>query len=126
MYIYKVEVTNVTLKDGHRILSRKTQINIFLGDIRSLTCTTDISRPVATIVWYIGSAVKQRSTSTTFIYTAAYEDNNSRIYCKAFNTQSESEAVASGDPMLYVKGIVLNYSLITESFKIKLEYLLSI
>ncbi|XP_060599971.1 uncharacterized protein LOC132753508 [Ruditapes philippinarum] len=68
------------------------------GSSKTFRCTTGTSRPVSTIVWYVGSTSVQRSTSTAFTYTAGLEDNNKTLCCKAFNIQDEANAVSSTTP----------------------------
>ena len=70
----------------------------------TLTCNTSISRPAALIVWYIGSKEKQRSISNNFTFHPEINDNNTEIYCKAFNIQPESQAVNSTELKLYIEG----------------------
>ena len=70
------------------------------------------SRPSPTVIWYMGTDVKQRSTtSTSYTVTASEADHDKEIYCKAYNLQPESQAVESQKPKLYVRGSVkrLNY-----------------
>ena len=62
------------------------------------------SRPPPTVIWYIGTDVKQTSTSTIYLVTAYEYEHNKEIYCKAYNLQPESQAVESVKPKLYVRG----------------------
>ncbi|XP_060562075.1 uncharacterized protein LOC132721721 [Ruditapes philippinarum] len=95
---YAVQVTSVTLNDGNKTLLSSETIVMINGSSKTFTCATGTSRPVSTIVWYVGSTSVQRSTSTAFTYTAGLEDNNTTLRCKAFNIQDEANAVSSTTP----------------------------
>ena len=98
-----VKVLAVTLKDGTTIVSG--QLNVVSGVSNTLMCDTSVSRPAATIVWYIESEEEQRSTSNTFTFTPDNSYHNKKVYCKAFNIQPESQAVNSYKSTLYVQGL---------------------
>ena len=63
------------------------------------------SRPPPTVIWYIGTDVKQQSTSTTYTVTASETDHDKIFYCKAYN-RPWNQAVESAKPKLYVRGKV--------------------
>ena len=63
------------------------------------------SRPPPTVIWYIGSTVKQQSTNTSYTVRAAEADHDKIFYCKAYNLQW-NQAVESAKPKLYVRGKV--------------------
>ncbi|XP_060599969.1 hemicentin-2-like [Ruditapes philippinarum] len=96
-----VQVSIATLKDGSSTVSG--QLQVVSGISKTLTCETSVSRPAATIVWYIGTQEKQRSTSKTFTFNPQNSDHTKRVYCKAFNTQPESQAVTSYKASLNVQ-----------------------
>ncbi|XP_060599960.1 hemicentin-1-like [Ruditapes philippinarum] len=96
----QVQVSSATLKDGPSTVSG--QLQVVSGVTKTLTCETSVSRPAATIVWYIGTE-KQRSTSNTFTFNPQNSDHTKQVYCKAFNTQPESQAVVSYKSSIYVK-----------------------
>ncbi|XP_060559765.1 synaptogenesis protein syg-2-like [Ruditapes philippinarum] len=96
----QVQVSSVTLKDGSSTVSG--QLQVVSGVSKTLTCETSVSRPAATIVWYIGTQEKQRSTSKTFTFNPQNSYHSKQVYCKAFNTQPESQAVISYKSTLYV------------------------
>jgi hypothetical protein len=100
-----VRVTTVTLKDGNSVSSNPLEVNS--GEPHTLTCTSSVSRPTATIIWYFGGQKSKTETTMTssFTFTPEYSDNQKQIYCKAFNIQAESQAVSSNIVSLYVKGI---------------------
>ena len=100
-----MQVTSVELqKNGVTITSDKVEVD--KGVPTSLGCNIipSTSRPSPTVIWYIGTDVKQTSTSTSYIVTASESDHNKEIYCKAYNLQPESQAVESVKPKLYVRG----------------------
>lgn len=93
----------MTLKDGNSVAPSSIQVTS--GVSKTLTCTTSVSRPLATIVWYIGTVEKQRSNITfTLNFIPQNSDHDKQIFCKAFNVQQESQAVSSNTATLYVQG----------------------
>ena len=63
------------------------------------------SRPDPTVIWYIGSTVKQNSTNTSYTVTASETDHDKIIYCKAYN-RPWNQPVVSLKPKLLVRGKV--------------------
>ncbi|XP_060607414.1 hemicentin-1-like [Ruditapes philippinarum] len=108
---FAVRVSTVTLKDGNSVPSNSLEVNS--GEPHTLTCTSSVSRPTATIIWYFGGQEKKRETTRTssFTFTPEYSDNQKQVYCKAFNIQSENQAVSSNIVSLYVKVKVANVTL---------------
>ena len=78
------------------------------GVATALSChvSPSTSRPSPTIIWYIGSVVKQQSTSTTYTFNPTDADHGKEIFCKAYNVQPASQAVESAKLILYVRGKV--------------------
>ncbi|XP_060605437.1 basement membrane-specific heparan sulfate proteoglycan core protein-like [Ruditapes philippinarum] len=107
----ELRVSTLTLKDGSSILSNSLEVNS--GEPHTLTCTSSVSRPTATIIWYFGGQKNKTETTrtSTFTFTPDYSDNQEQLYCKAFNIQSESQAVSSNLVSLYVKVKVANVTL---------------
>lgn len=96
-------MSNVTLKDGENIAPKSLQVKSDFST--TLTCTPSVSRPAATVVWYIGTEERQRTSSnSTFTFLPQNRDNNKPIFCKAFNLQPEEQAVISYKTMLNVLG----------------------
>ncbi|XP_060607413.1 kin of IRRE-like protein 1 [Ruditapes philippinarum] len=108
---FAVRVLTVTLKDGNSVPSNSLEVTN--GEPHTLTCTSSVSRPTATIIWYFGGQEQKRETTNTssFTFTPEYTDNQNQVYCKAFNIQSESQAVSSNIVSLYVKVKVANVTL---------------
>ncbi|XP_060600888.1 hemicentin-1-like [Ruditapes philippinarum] len=108
---FAVRVSTVTLKDGNSVPSNLLEVNS--GEPHTLTCTSSVSRPTATIIWYFGGQKSKTEITRTssFIFTPEYSDNQKQVYCKAFNIQSESQAVSSNIVSLYVKVKVANVTL---------------
>ena len=107
-----MQVTGVELqKNGVTINTDKVEVNIGVPTRFGCNIIPSTSRPVPTVIWYIGTDVQQNSTSNTYTVTASETDHDQRIYCKAYNLQPESQAVESSKPKLYVRGNVkrLNY-----------------
>ncbi|XP_053409330.1 uncharacterized protein LOC123561312 isoform X2 [Mercenaria mercenaria] len=100
---FAVRVTSITLKTGTSTPS--DPLKVVSGTSTTLTCITSVSRPVATVVWYLGTEEKQRSnTGSSFTFIPHNNDHNKQIYCKAFNLQPEKDAVSSNKATLYVLG----------------------
>ncbi|XP_060551552.1 limbic system-associated membrane protein-like, partial [Ruditapes philippinarum] len=99
--IRSFQVTGSILKVGSSTVSG--QLHVVSGVNKTLTCETSVSRPAATIVWYIGTQERQRSHSIVFIFNPQNSDHNKQVYCKAFNTQPESQAVISYKSTLFVQ-----------------------
>lgn len=98
-----VQVTNVTLIYGNS--EAPPTVQVARNTSIPFSCTTSVSRPTATIVWYIGTEEKQRSSSSSiFIFTPQNSDHDKQIFCKAFNIQQENKAVSSNKAKLYVQG----------------------
>ena len=102
-----MQVTSVELQKNGATINSET-VEVDKGVPTSLGCNIipSTSRPPPTVSWYIGTDVKQTSTSTSYIVTASESDHNKEIYCKAYNLQPESQAVESVKPKLYVRGNV--------------------
>jgi hypothetical protein len=100
-----VHVSTVTLNNGNSIASNPLEVDS--GEPHTLTCTSSVSRPTATIIWYFGGQEKKRETTrkSTFIFLPEYSDNQKQVYCKAFNIRPESQAVSSDVVSLFVRGI---------------------
>ena len=82
-------------------------IYVTAGTNAVMTCTPGTSRPAPTIVWYIGTTIKQTSPNTVFNLNAVDADHDKAIYCKAYNLQGLTQAVFSSRPKLYVQGKVI-------------------
>ena len=105
-----MQVTSTHLqKNGITINSGPLEVNV--SESTTLTCIVlpSTSKPAPTIVWYIGSSVKQSSTSTTYTFTPSKTDHDKIIYCEAYNLQSASEAKESAKPKLFVRGNVFKF-----------------
>ena len=103
-----VPVTYAQLERDGRIIN-SSLLDVFYGAAVELTCNVSPSRPAPAIAWYIGSVLKQESTSTTFTFTVSYSDQYKTIFCKAYNLKLQSQAVESSKPMLNVKGNVYKF-----------------
>ena len=103
-----MQVASVELrKNGVTITSDNVEVNIGVPTTFGCNILPSTSRPPPTFIWYIGTDVKQRSTtSTSYTVTASETDHDQRIYCKAYNLQLENQAVESSKPKLYVRGKV--------------------
>ena len=103
-----VQVASVELqKNGVTINTGIVEVDNDVPTIFGCNIIPSTSRPPPTVIWYIGSTVKQQSTtSTSYTVTASETDHDQRIYCKAYNLQPESQAVESSKPKLYVRGKV--------------------
>ena len=100
-----MQVTSVELqKTGVTINNDEVEVDKGVPTTFGCNIIPSTSRPSPTVIWYIGSTVKQQSTSTTYTVTASEADHNKEIYCKAYNIQPESQAVVSYKPKLYVRG----------------------
>ena len=105
-----MQVTSAQLqKNGVTINSGSLEVNV--GVYTTLTCEVlpSNSKPAPTIVWYIGSVKKQESTSTSYTFTPSETDHDEIFYCEAYNLQSDSNAVESAKPKLYVRGNVFKF-----------------
>ena len=81
-------------------------VDIIEGETQTFTCTTDSSRPVAWIQWYIGGqnvtdqAASQQPqqdgdkfiSSSSLVYTGRDVDHNEVIFCEAVNIEGEKES----------------------------------
>ena len=119
-----MQVTDVQLqKNGVPINTDKVEVDI--GVRYSLGCyiIPSTSRPPPTVIWYVGTDVKQNSTSTSYPFTALETDHDQIIYCKAYNLQPESQAVESTKPKLLVRGKVENkmYKTTNEKYVLFIE-----
>jgi hypothetical protein len=105
LHFASVRVSTVTLKDGNSVPSNSLEVTN--GEPHTLTCKSSVSRPTATIIWYFGGQKNKTETTktSTFTFTPEQSDNQKQVYCKAFNIQSESQAVSSNIVSLNVKGI---------------------
>ena len=102
-----MQVASVELqKNGNTINTDNVEVNIGIPTTFGCKIIPSTSRPPPTVIWYIGSTIKQQSTSTSYTFTASETDNDKIIYCKAFNLQPESQAVESARPKLLVRGKV--------------------
>ena len=100
-----MQVTSVELqKNGVTINTGTVEVDIGVPTQFGCKIIPSTSRPDPTVIWYIGSTIKQQSTSTNYTVRASESDHNKIIYCKAFNLQPESQAVESSKPKLYVRG----------------------
>ena len=108
-----MQVTSVELqKNGATINTDTVEVDIGVPTNPPFECNIipSTSWPTPTVIWYIGTDVKQRSTtSTSYSVTASEADYDKRIYCKAYNLQPESQAVESQKPKLYVRGNVKRF-----------------
>ncbi|XP_060565943.1 uncharacterized protein LOC132724974 [Ruditapes philippinarum] len=100
---YAVRVAKVSLKIGNS--SKASSLNVTDGISEIFKCTTSYSRPLPTIVWYIGRTEKIRvvGTESTLAFIASKADTGKDVYCKAFNIQPENEALFSNKVSLHVK-----------------------
>ena len=108
-----VQVTSVELQMNGVTINTDT-VEVDFGEPRTFGCKIipSTSRPDPTVIWYIGTDVKQQSTtSTSYTVTATETDHDKRIYCKAYNLQQESQAVVSAKPKLYVRGNVKRFKI---------------
>ena len=104
-----MQVTNVELqKNGVNINTDTVEVDKEVPSTFRCNIIPSNSRPAPTVIWYIGTTVKQNSTSTTYTVTASETDHDKEIYCKAYNLQSEDQAVESQKPKLLVRGKVEN------------------
>ena len=102
-----MQVASVELqKNGNSINTDNVEVNIGIPTTLGCKIIPSASRPPPAVVWYIGSTIKQQSTSTIYTVIASETDNDKIIYCKAFNLQPESQAVESARPKLLVRGKV--------------------
>ncbi|VDI59176.1 Hypothetical predicted protein, partial [Mytilus galloprovincialis] len=79
--------------------------DVVVGDTRTFSCSTGLSRPAARIQWYIGgdNVTNQAQPQTphpdgdkfisysTMMYTGKDEDHNNNIYCEAVNTEKRDK-----------------------------------
>ena len=102
-----MQVTSVDLQRNGVTINSGT-VTVDIGVPTTLVCNIipSTSRPPPTVTWYIGSTVRQNSTSTSHTVIASETDHYKETYCKAYNLQPESQAVESQKPKLYVQGIV--------------------
>ena len=104
-----MKVTSVELqKNGVTINTSTVEVDIGVPTQFGCKIIPSTSRPVPTVIWYIGSDVKQQTTSTSYTVRASEADNDKIIYCKAYNQQPESQSVDSAKPKLLVRGKVEN------------------
>ena len=100
-------VTNVELqKNGNTINTDNVEVNIGIPTTFRCNIIPSTSQPPPTVIWSIGSIVRQTSTSTSYTVTASEADHDQIIYCKANNLQPRNQAVESSKPKLYVRGNV--------------------
>ena len=104
-----MQVTSIELqKNGNTINTYTVEVDIGVPTIPPFGCNIipSTSRPPPTVIWYIGTDVKQQSTtSTSYTVTATETDHDNIIYCKAYN-RPWNQAVESAKPKLYVRGKV--------------------
>ena len=102
-----MQVTNVELqKNGETSNTGIIEVDKDVPTTFGCNIIPSTSRPPPTVIWYIGSTVKQQSTSTSYTVTSSEADHDKIIYCKAYNLQPEKQAVESTRPKLYVRGKV--------------------
>ena len=91
-------------------------VDIIEGNTQTCTCTTDSSRPVAWIQWYIvGQNVTNQATpqptqhdgdkfvsSSSIVYTGRDGDHNNVIFCEAVNIEGRQE-IKSTEKSLYIQ-----------------------
>ena len=94
-------------KNGNTINTDRVEVDIGVPTIPPFGCNIipSTSRPPPTVIWYIGTDVKQTSTSISYTVTATETDHDKIIYCKAYN-RPWNQAVKSANPKLYVRGKV--------------------
>ena len=87
-----------------------------IGETQTFTCTTDSSRPVAWIQWYIGeqNVTNQAASqplqqdgdkfisSSILVYTGRDVDHNKVIFCEAVNIEGRQK-VKSTEKSLYIQ-----------------------
>ena len=103
-----MQVTSVELqKNGVTITSDTVEVDIGVPTTLPFECKIipSTSRPPPTVIWYIGTDVKQHTTNTRYTVTASEADNDKIFYCKAYN-RPWNQAVESAKPKLYVRGKV--------------------
>ena len=103
-----MDVASVQLqKNGLTITTAKVEVNMGVPTNPPFECNIipSTSRPPPTVIWYIGSGVKQISNSTSYTVRASKYDHDKIFYCKAYN-RPWNQAVESGKPKLYVRGKV--------------------
>ena len=104
-----MQVTSVELqKNGNTInTGSRVEVDIGVPTIPPFGCNIipSTSRPPPTVIWYIGSTVKQNSTSTSYTVRASEADHDRIFYCKAYN-RPWNQPVESTKPKLYVRGKV--------------------
>ncbi|XP_060576865.1 uncharacterized protein LOC132734171 [Ruditapes philippinarum] len=100
---FAVRVARVSLKIENS--SRVSSLNVTDGISEVFKCTTSDSRPLPTIVWYIGRTEKKRvvGTESTHAFIPSISESGKEVYCKAFNIQPENEALSSNKVSLYVR-----------------------
>ena len=91
-------------------------VDIVEGETQTCTCTTDSSRPVAWIQWYIGGQnVTNQATpqppqqdgdkfisSSSLVYTGRDVDYNKVIFCEAVNIEGRQKVKSTGK-YLYIE-----------------------
>ena len=104
-----MQVTSVKIQKNGVTISTDTVLVEVDKDVPStFRCNIipSTSRPPPTVIWYIGTTVKQQSTtSTSYTVTASETDHDKIIYCKAYN-RPWNQAVESAKPKLLVRGKV--------------------
>ena len=104
-----MQVTSAELqKNGNTINTDKVEVDIGVPTNPPFGCNIlpSTSRPPPTVIWYIGSTVKQKSsTSTSYTVRASETDHDRIFYCKAYN-RPWNQPVESTKPKLYVRGKV--------------------
>ena len=103
-----VQVTSVKLqKNGVTINTDTVPVEVDKDVPSTFRCIIipSTSRPSPTVIWYIGTTVKQQSTSTSYTITASETDHDEIFYCQAYN-RPWNKAVESAKPRLLVRGKV--------------------
>jgi hypothetical protein len=91
-------------------------VDIIEGETHTFTCTTDSSRPAASIQWYIGGQnVTNQATqhppqqdgdtfisSSSLVYKGREVDHNKVIFCEAVNIEWRQK-VKSTEKSLYIQ-----------------------
>jgi hypothetical protein len=91
-------------------------VDVAEGKTQTFTCTTDFSRPAASMQWYIsGQNVTNQSTpqqpqhngdkfisASSLVYTGRDVDHNKVIFCEAVNIEGR-QTVKYAEKSLYIK-----------------------
>ena len=101
-----MQVNSVELqRNGVTINTDTVEVDISKPTTLACNIIPGNSRPAPTVIWYIGTDVKQNLTSTSYQVTATEADNDQIIYCKAYN-RPWNHPVESTKPNILVRGNV--------------------